>query len=166
MYILNIQRSSCLEECDQGWLRRKRREEESRGAAGDKWVRPERLFFTSDTCTSPQIPHQGLTLSPSFTIVCWRALQTLLWIPPSATPSGLSPALPKRQTKKRIPKRRPLGIPVPLGDKEENFGLIHSSTLHPSSQSPPKKSGDDEEEEEKRRLARGSGGVVSGSQSD
>lgn len=107
--------------------------EKRRGAAGDKWVRPERLFFTPDTCTSSQIPHQGLTLSLSCTIVCWRALQTLLWIPPCATPTGLCPALPERQTKHWIPKHRPLGIPLPEGDKYRNSGLIHSSTLHPSS---------------------------------
>lgn len=90
-------------------------------------------------------------------------------MPPCATPSGLSPALPKRRTKKRIPKRRPLGIPLPLGDKEGNFGLIHSSTLHPSPQAPltptQKKAGDGGGGK-RGDLRGGSGGVVSGSQSD
>lgn len=102
-------------------------------------------------------------MSEAYAIVCLRALQICC-----ASPSGLSPPLPKKQTKQWIPKCRPLGIPLPLGDKEGNFGLIHFSTLHPSPQ-PTKKLEDEEEEEEeeeKKRLARGSRGVVLGSESD
>lgn len=47
-----------------------------RRAVGDEWVKPERQRFTSDTCTSTQIPHQWLTLSQDCAIVWWRTLQT------------------------------------------------------------------------------------------
>lgn len=114
---------------------------EKRSAARDKWVKPERQLFTSDTCISLQMPHQWLTLSPGCTIVCWRTLQNCseyLHAPLQVGPAQLFPR--KRQKRAGL-----LAFPCLWKIKRAvgDFGLIHSSTLYPSPKSPPQKNQED-----------------------